>query len=736
MARGQSPVANRGTRRVGLAFFTALAVLLAACTSSSTEDGATTVTEGAIEDAVTSSGCPEGESSDVGASSSSTVTSLLRSTLGDMASGAASAAGSDLFGWVLTAVGVGGGDGTAILNQISTELQQIETTLVDICVEISEINTELQALVCANDADWLATPASKIDNWYNLYLDYVIDIQEGKPPSSDTIEGWADDVLDQDTGALFYVTQLKNLGTQSTSGGSIHDCIQKQTSSLGKPQSGTLDDRPYYEAVVAPIQNWFYGYNTKAFVAIAEAYHYRAWLAAGSPTGEIDTTLPDVCDTGTTSTTLSSTTTTLSASTTTHSESTTSTSAASTTSTQDDASTSTTATDDSSTSTQALTTTTEESTTTTKDAESTTTRAPEATTTTSSDLGFDCIQSQTIYDNQILPWLIEEISAGGAPYSTELYLIENGWPEDSSATALIATNLEDYTAAAGGNCTSPLESSDHCGPLVGPPGYEIPSVQYGPYGGDAGGKWVSVGLPDFNELLAGFRDLSSSDTETTAAGWLCTGKSGSSTTTDCAVETNYGIDAGGLEYANKIIVFDKQVDDGFGTIYPGAKTWCFFDGSIARNHAAQPFCDAANGSPDYGNLLETHDPSSLPSGACTDIPNNITTVEHWKDSAEWTRSNGPVSSHGFYSGILCEYYVSGSNPNSYLEWDTPPPYGGNPESYHWPQLAWPDVLVCTDALDSDYEGTSAGKVVNPGGVPTMCGDDYSEWLEFILPILG
>lgn len=649
-----------------------VALLLAACTSDTgseeNEDFG-----GGSKSAVSSSGCP---SDTVSGSDSTSTTDLLSTALGNVVEGAENAAGADLFGWVLSAIGVGGEDGSAIDNQISSELQAINTTLVDICNQLAAISSELQTLTCATDAQWLSDPASDIDNWYGQYIDFVTDTQQGSPPPQTKIATWVNAVLDTDNGAFHAISQLKDLGTASTSKGSISDCIAAQTTSVGKPDPGTLDDRPYYEAVVAPIQNWFYGYNTMAYVSIAEAYHYSAWLDAGEPTGEIDNTLPDVCAGGSSS----------------GSPSTPATSSA-----------------------------------------ATTTAAPTSGSTSTTDsVDFNCVQSQTIYANQLLPWLIEEISIGGAPYSTDDSLMANG------AGWLIATNLEDYTAAAGGSCSSPLMSSNQCGPLVGPPGYTIPSVKFGNYGKSGGGTWSAATVDKFNGMLNGFQKVSSSDTKTTAAAWLCTGKSGSNATTNCSVANKYKIDGAGLENADKIIVFDKQIDDGFGSIYPGATTWCFVDGSIARNYASQPFCDSGDGSPDYDGLLESHNVSSLPANTCTDIPNNTVSVESWKDSAGWTRANGPVSSHGFYSGILCEYYENGKNPNSYYEWsDSPPHYApaASTQSYHWPVLTWTD-LVCTDALDPSLNGKSVSEALNPGGVPTTCGDDYAQWLDSILPLVG
>ncbi len=605
-----------------------IALLAAGCDSSSTS--------ARKDDPGTNNGCPP--PSNLGTS----LTDLLETALGGVAKGAGGALGTDLYGWVLGAVGVSGGSSEA-LNEIADELNEIEETLADICNELYEINTDLLKLTCATDADWLNITGAQIDDWYNQYLDFITDTQQGSPPPQSVIETWVADVLDADTGAFLAINQLQDYGVTSTSAGTIDDCISAQTSAKGKPDPGTLDDRPYYESIVAPIQNWFYGYNTKAYTVLVEAYHYKAWLAAGSPTGDIDSTLPDICDSS------------------------------------------------------------------------------------EGSASYYCTQAQTTYTNQVLPFLTDQIAVGGAPYSTDEYVIVNGndW--------LIATNLEAYTAAAGGDCSSPLLSTDLCGPLVVEPTEPIPSVQYGAYGSDGQGTWKKTTAERFNVLLTGFHELSDKDDATTAAGWLCRGTSGSTQTTDCNVTTNYGIDAAGLENANKIVVFNKQTDSYFGSddrYYNPLTVWCFFDGSATRHRSKQPWCDNDDGQNNYTGLMERHSYNTVPS-SCP----NSSDAEFWLDMNEWTRTtgNGLVSDSHFYHGVICGYANQIWNPTDYPGYavtDT-----STPKSYAWPSLEWTN-LTCTDALSTSLEGKKASVALNPGGVPTMCGNDYRDWLLNILPIVG
>jgi hypothetical protein len=74
---------------------------------------------------------------------------------------------------------------------------------------------------------------------------------------------------------------LNDLATAAAgSGGSISDCIRAKGS---LPAENTLDDRPYYATAVQPITDWYLGVNTQAMIVLTEAYHFRAWQKAGSP---------------------------------------------------------------------------------------------------------------------------------------------------------------------------------------------------------------------------------------------------------------------------------------------------------------------------------------------------------------------------------------------------------------------------------------------------------------------
>ncbi|MCL1588770.1 MAG: hypothetical protein M3092_10135 [Actinomycetia bacterium] len=594
-----------------------------------------------IEDfsALDSSDCPNSVSL-----GESPITDLLKTALGTAAKGATNAAVSDLFGWVISAAGIGGSDtGT----QMAAELEVIESTLVDICNELAAIDSDLQALTCATDADWLAQPASTIDNWYETYWEWFQVTQEGGTLDISEVQSWVDDVLDPDDGVTEQLTLIHNLGTESISQGSIADCIESHSSVVGLPTAETLDDRPYYEDVVAPIQNWFYGYNTLGYMVYVEALHFTAWVNAGSPVGDdVLAEMSTVCYPGATDS--------------------------------------------------------------------------------------NCILGATSYGDRFLPWIKDELAAGGAPYSTDEYVMVNGWSEGATGDGgwwLISTNLEAYSEAAGGDCSDPLTSSDLCGPLVGDVTFEIPSVQYGSYGTGGYGEWKSADAGRFDILLDGL-DQSRINATTTAAGWLCNRTSGSTATTDCSISSRYSTDGQGLENADKILVFNEQATTSFGSPLAPVDVWCFMDGAITANYNRRPFCNSNDGQDRYAALVETHSFGTVPSTCSTEGGIDPTS---WMDAAEWTRTNGPVSDRNFYEGDICVY---GDIFPPLVFSSAPPQYGvvnaTGPQSYHWPIMRWTD-LTCTDAAGDGFAGLTAGSAFNPGGMPTLCGDDYVVWLAGVLP---
>ena len=191
------------------------------------------------------------------------------------------------WGWVL------GGSASAGTGEIAGDLASIETTLNTIEAELGPggpIVTQLKKLQCATDSDWItAGPATAIDSWYATYSNFLTLLSDGSPvpvgeisstnTDIDTLYGWANGVIQGDPGVaptnvLTSMIELNNLSTQSSSAGTIADCIQ---AAGNQPATGSVDDRVYYSENVQPIQDYLLGLNTQAMIVLTEAYHIYAY---------------------------------------------------------------------------------------------------------------------------------------------------------------------------------------------------------------------------------------------------------------------------------------------------------------------------------------------------------------------------------------------------------------------------------------------------------------------------
>ncbi len=227
----------------------------------------------------------------------------LTTALDGLVGGFTGAAGSDLWGWMI------GGGQSAGPDQITSELQSIQSTLDTISNELVDIENELSALKCGIDADFIAQYAGPIQYYYQTYADWLNDMQNGAVLRLDDVSQWANCAVGspiagqtcQEKSIVSLMSSINVAATEAAgSSGSISDCVAAQAAKAGQPPSGSLDDRPYYIDNVQPITDWYFTINTQAMIVLAEAYHFRAWQAAGSPTSSsADDIVANVCPAGT-----------------------------------------------------------------------------------------------------------------------------------------------------------------------------------------------------------------------------------------------------------------------------------------------------------------------------------------------------------------------------------------------------------------------------------------------------
>lgn len=385
-----------------------------------------------------------------------------------------------------------------------------------------------------------------------------------------------------------------------------------------------LDDRPYYNTFVLPIQNWFLTYNARAMILISEAYHFQAWIAAGQPkSSSADDIIPNVCPSGTKS--------------------------------------------------------------------------------------FDCLQPSTIYTNQFLPFTQAEFAAGGAPYSTNDFVLQIG------QDYLLATSIENYNEANGDSCLSPLTSADPCGVTVGKYNDSFTSIQYGPYNyGDGNGTWNTAPEFLFNNLfnLGGWNG---SKDGSLASDYLCTMSLSGGDVSTCTQDNNGSSGNGGqgLSVGKKIIQFNKTQP------FSPCDVICFFDGNIAAGFTDEsflngitpmPFCQEDSGDRFFAlinNIITCGDKIT------PDVGNETT----------GSLANGEEGSTASWYKNYCQCFPDGCN--SLSQWFT---CENTQEQFRWPALKWTE-LTCSGS-DS---GMTPADAKNPAGVQTLCGTDFDVYFNNLVP---
>lgn len=297
------------------------------------------------------------------------------------------------------------------------------------------------------------------------------------------------------------------------------------------------------------------------------------------------------------------------------------------------------------------------------------------------------------YVKEVYGNLQRQFAFAGAPYTNDDVLLQNGsgW--------LFARSIDAFTKASGASCTYPLTSAAPCGPTVGDATLTSFGVTYAGYDG-----WLPAASAQLSTMLAGFRALSSSSTETAGA---------------------YLSSIGFADAADKIVITPTRVEgsvqiDGTPVDVPAV---CFMDTQIARNtvtktnsgdtiHATQPFCDGKDGT---GTTEALVDPDTNSEGSCGWLVYE----------PSWTKS---LPGAAFYVAELEGGFLS-----TCTKWLTNPGWtqtGDAEASMH--QFHWPYFAISALTCGTNHDG-SARSATNAAGVPTMCGSDFDQWFAALVP---
>lgn len=232
-----------------------------------------------------------------GGTSNGIVTPVIASFFENVGIGAANQVGADLTGWALGALGLSAStpNYTNQLNQIKDDLAGIQSSLSAIDTELGSIDStlnliaqELQQGNCGTQRASLQGASDGIGRLSNLYTNYksIMAPAFQSPPDTVSIgsmQDWVNQVL-ADSGYKSQTAVGAILGTMqqnlSANYGAIYQCVLAIT----LPPVGIGTDTIYYNNVSALV-NYYYYWQTIGLFMLNEAYHFDAWVFAGSPGG-------------------------------------------------------------------------------------------------------------------------------------------------------------------------------------------------------------------------------------------------------------------------------------------------------------------------------------------------------------------------------------------------------------------------------------------------------------------
>jgi hypothetical protein len=292
-----------------------------------------------------------------------------------------------------------------------------------------------------------------------------------------------------------------------------------------------------------------------------------------------------------------------------------------------------------------------------------------------------------VFTNKVYNALIAQFTTAGAPYSNDYFLMatHNGDPR------LWIKSLEDFSQTAGDYCNYPLTSE-----VSGTPGDERACGITAGYWNDnphpvltyRGYKdWALVNSDHLNDLLNGWNSG-------TAGNFL---------------ETVRGF----KNMKNKVIISTNIVPITLAN-YPNSENFI-------------PFIDT-----DFDYSFQ---PGLVDDNASF---NRMTTYQYAyhgcrMSMAKWDEANNLPNSRNQFYHITINWGCPNSNNCDgclqYPDWHFNPGWHGSTKSWNAIQFRWP---AGTTALFTDYS-THNRSSKNVAGVWTMCGDDFTAWLENIVP---
>jgi len=303
------------------------------------------------------------------------------------------------------------------------------------------------------------------------------------------------------------------------------------------------------------------------------------------------------------------------------------------------------------------------------------------------DVAFYCNEASSnvndLYNN-----LVQQLTAAGAPYTTDDLVMLYDSPD---YIYLLPTSLEDFTTAAGDNCTYPLTSANPCGKTAGY--YNSRNFRDVVYKGYT--NWYNSGTGILKDLLKDWKSGTAGD---------------------------YLESLGFKNMSNKVILsgqsveilLDKaDIEQEFVVFFDTDLDYSSFGGLVSKKSQYDLLAEnGANGDPCWWNT------SNVRVGTLYTYSHNTTTKVYERTNYFYNLQ----ATVGWYKDR------GGSSVNCHsLTWTTEPGWLTTNKGSNAIQFRWPAVeayhLDCTNGRDPK----------NNGSMWTMCGDDFTQWLDNQLP---
>jgi hypothetical protein len=302
---------------------------------------------------------------------------------------------------------------------------------------------------------------------------------------------------------------------------------------------------------------------------------------------------------------------------------------------------------------------------------------------------FDCIAAAT-WTNTVYNSLVDQFTAAGAPYTNDDFLMQN----DASEPRLWVKSLEDFTAAAGDDCPYPLTSASPCGITVGL--YNDANNLSGITYYTTTRRYTDFNYANADHMLTLFN------------GWQ-------SATAGNFLMSNYGFQ----NMNHKILLTTGpavtiKLDARSGTAAMELDAVPFIDTNF--NYNEQPGVVYNNNG--FNNITQ----NDVAKNNCSEYGIKYTKHKnHWHIAdwlSDWDRN-------GFYDIAAW----SGGCDDSKAKWNDKPGWNAEVTDSKAKQYRWP---LGQKTLFTDYctEGRSPQ---NAGGVWSMCGNDFADWFDNIVP---